>query len=236
MIVACWSGPRNISTALMRSWSARKDTYVTDEPFYAYYLKETKINHPMRKRIISHYLTEYNEIVNYLTNETPNQKSIWYQKHMAHHLIDLRNIDWIKECENCILLRHPKQVINSYTAKNSLNSVSELGYPQQFEIVKFLKQSNKRFKIIDSTDLLKNPKEVLLSWCESINITFDKSMLQWKKGSHQNDGIWGKHWYDNVINTSRFQRYQKKDISIENEYDSIYNESMEYYNYLKDLT
>ena len=236
MIVACWSGPRNISTALMRSWSSRKDTYVTDEPFYAYYLKETKINHPMRKRIINHYLTKYNEIVNYLTNETPNQKSIWYQKHMAHHLIDLRNIDWIKECENCILLRHPKQVINSYTAKNSLNSVSELGYPQQFEIVKFLKQSNKRFKIIDSTDLLKNPKEVLLSWCESINITFDKSMLQWKKGSHQNDGIWGKHWYDNVINTSRFQRYQKKDISIENEYDSIYNESMEYYNYLKDLT
>ncbi|MEC8753821.1 MAG: HAD family hydrolase [Verrucomicrobiota bacterium] len=236
MIVACWSGPRNISTALMRSWSSRKDTYVTDEPFYAYYLKKTKINHPMRKRIISHYPTEYNEIVNYLTNETPNQKSIWYQKHMAHHLIDLRNIDWIKECENCILLRHPKQVINSYTAKNSLNSVSELGYPQQFEIVKFLKQSNKRFKIIDSTDLLKNPKEVLFSWCESINITFDKSMLQWKKGSHQNDGIWGKHWYDNVINTSRFQRYQKKDISIENEYDSIYNESMEYYNYLKDLT
>ena len=233
MIVACWSGPRNISTALMRSWSSRKDTYVTDEPFYAYYLKETQINHPMHEKIINHYLSDYDEIVNHLINVTPNEKNIWYQKHMAHHLIDLSKIDWIKKCENCILLRHPKEVISSYTAKNKLNSITELGYPQQFEIVKFLKGSNQSFKIIDSEDLLKNPKKVLSDWCKSINIKFDESMLQWKKGSHANDGIWWKHWYNNVIETTGFQKYQKKDISIENEYDSIYNDSMEYYNYLK---
>ena len=154
---------------------------------------------------------------------------------MAHHLIDLSKIDWIKKCENCILLRHPKEVINSYTYKNKLNSVTELGYPQQFEIVKFLKKSNQRFKIIDSADLLENPKEVLYDWCESINIKFDQSMLQWEKGSHPNDGIWWKHWYDNVINTTGFQKYEKKDISIENKYDSIYNKSMKYYNFLKGL-
>ena len=233
MIVACWSGPRNISTALMRSWSSRRDTYVTDEPFYAYYLKETQINHPMHEKIINHYLSDYDEIVDYLISEVPNQKHIWYQKHMAHHLIDLTKIDWIKKCENCILLRHPKEVISSYTAKNKLNSITELGYPQQFEIAKFLKESNQRFKIIDSEDLLKNPKEVLFDWCESINIKFDESMLHWKKGSHPNDGIWWQHWYNNVIETSGFQKYQKKDISIENKYDSIYNDSMEYYNYLK---
>ena len=106
MIVACWSGPRNISTALMRSWSSRKDTYVTDEPFYAYYLKETQINHPMHEKIINRYLSDYDEIVDYLINKVPNQKHIWYQKHMAHHLIDLTKIDWIKKCENCILLMH----------------------------------------------------------------------------------------------------------------------------------
>ncbi len=233
MIVACWSGPRNISTALMRSWSSRKDTYVTDEPFYAYYLNETKINHPMREKIINHYFTGYDKIVNYLVSEVPNKKNIWYQKHMAHHLIDLNKIDWIKKCENCILVRHPREVISSYTVKNKLNSIKELGYPQQFEIVKFLKKSNQKFKIIDSEDLLKNPKEVLFDWCQSINIKFDESMLKWKKGSHPNDGIWWQHWYDNVINTSEFQKFQKKDISIENKYDSIYNESMEYYNYLK---
>ena len=235
MKIACWSGPRNISTALMRSWSSRKDTYVTDEPFYAYYLKETQINHPMHEKIINHYLSDYDEIVNHLINEKPNQKNIWYQKHMAHHLVDLSKLDWIKKFENCILIRHPKEVINSYSAKNKLKSVNDLGYPQQFKIIKFLKKSSQKFNVIDSEDLLKNPKKVLTDWCESINIKFDKSMLHWKKGHHQNDGIWWHHWYDNVINTTGFQKYQKKDISIENKYDSIYNESMEYYNYMKNI-
>ena len=108
MIIACWSGPRNISTALMRSWSSRKDTFVTDEPFYAHYLKKTQKNHPMKEQIIKHYSSNYKEVVNYLTHKVPNQKSIWYQKHMAHHLIDLSEINWIKKCQNCILIRHPK--------------------------------------------------------------------------------------------------------------------------------
>ena len=232
MIVACWSGPRNISTALMRSWSSRKDTYVTDEPFYAYYLKETKINHPMHEEIINRYLSDYDEIVYHLTNDVPNKKNIWYQKHMAHHLIDLSNIDWIKKCQNCILLRHPKDVISSYTAKNKLSCVTELGYPQQFEIVKLLKESNQSFKIIHSEDLLKNPQKVLFDWCTSIGIKFNESMLNWEKGSHPNDGIWWKHWYNNVIETTGFQKSKKKDIIIENNYDSIYNDSMKYYNYL----
>ena len=236
MIIACWSGPRNISTALMRSWSSRKDTFVTDEPFYAHYLKKTQKNHPMKEQIINHYSSNYKEVVNYLTHKVPNQKSIWYQKHMAHHLIDLSEINWIKKCQNCILLRHPKEVISSYIVKNNLQRVEELGYPQQYEIAKFLKKSNKRFRVIDSEDLLKNPSKVLSDWCESINIDFDKSMLQWEKGHHQNDGIWWKHWYDNVINTTGFQKYYKKDINIENQYDSIYNESMEYYNYLKGIS
>ena len=236
MIIACWSGPRNISTALMRSWSSRKDTFVTDEPFYAHYLKKTQKNHPMKEQIINHYSSNYKEVVNYLTHKVPNQKSIWYQKHMAHHLIDLSEIKWIKKCQNCILLRHPKEVISSYIVKNNLQKVEELGYPQQYEIAKFLKKSNKRFTVIDSEDLLKNPSKVLSDWCKSINIDFDKSMLQWEKGHHQNDGIWWKHWYDNVINTTGFQKYYKKDINIENQYDSIYNESMEYYNYLKGIS
>ena len=236
MIIACWSGPRNISTALMRSWSSRKDTFVTDEPFYAHYLKKTQKNHPMKEQIINHYSSNYKEVVHYLTHKVPNQKSIWYQKHMAHHLIDLSEIKWIKKCQNCILLRHPKEVISSYIVKNNLQKVEELGYPQQYEIAKFLKKSNKRFTVIDSEDLLKNPSKVLSDWCKSINIDFDKSMLQWEKGHHQNDGIWWKHWYDNVINTTGFQKYYKKDINIENQYDSIYNESMEYYNYLKGIS
>tara|TARA_B100000945_G_scaffold138635_1_gene110862 strand:- start:2080 stop:2790 length:711 start_codon:yes stop_codon:yes gene_type:complete len=234
MIVSCWSGPRNISTALMRSWSSRKDTFVTDEPFYAYYLKKTKLKHPFYNEIINKYSSNYDEVVNYLINRIPKNKKIWYQKHMAHHIFDFNNIEWVNNFENCILLRHPKEVISSYSKKNKLNTVEELGYPQQYEIIKYLKKINKSYVIIDSSELLKNPEKVLSNWCTKINIKFDKSMLRWEKGNYVSDGIWWKSWYDNVIKTTGFKEYKKKDINIENKYDSIYNESMKYYSYLKE--
>ena len=235
MIIACWSGPRNISTALMRSWSSRMDTFVSDEPFYAYYLKETKLEHPMHKEIIDKYSSNYNKIIKYLTGEIPGNKEIWYQKHMAHHILDLKSIDWISNFENCILLRHPKEVISSYTKKNRLNSVEELGYPQQYEIINFLKKINKSYIVIDSKELLKDPKKSLSNWCRKTNIEFDKSMLKWRKGNHVNDGIWWESWYNKVIETTEFRQFEKKDINIENKFDSIYNESMTYYNYLKEM-
>ena len=235
MIVACWSGPRNISTALMRSWSSRKDTFISDEPFYAYYLNKTKLKHPMHKEIVKNYSSNYFEIVKYLTNQIPENKKIWYQKHMAHHILDLNNIDWITNFENCILLRNPKEVISSFSRKNILNSVEQLGYPQQYEIIKFLKKRNKSYVIIDSSELLQNPEKMLSAWCKKININFDKSMLKWRKGNHVNDGIWWKVWYDSVIKTTELQKKKKKDINIEYKYDSIYNESMKYYNYLKEV-
>ena len=210
MIIACWSGPRNISTALMRSWSSRMDTFVSDEPFYAYYLKETKLEHPMHKEIIDKYSSNYNKIIKYLTGEIPENKKIWYQKHMAHHILDLKSIDWISNFENCILLRHPKEVISSYTKKNQLNSAEELGYPQQYEIINFLKKMNKSYIVIDSKELLKDPKKSLSNWCRKTNIEFDKSMLKWRKGNHVNDGIWWESWYNKVIETTEFRQFEKR--------------------------
>ncbi len=235
MIVACWSGPRNVSTALMRSWSSRKDTFVTDEPFYAHYLNETRLKHPMYQDIINNYSVNYNEVVNYLLNKIPENKKIWYQKHMAHHILDIKKIEWISQCENCILLRNPKEVISSYIVKNKLNNVEELGYPQQYEIIQYLKKIDKSFIVIDSSDLLKNPQKILSKWCDKINIKFDKSMLKWEKGYYSTDGIWWKEWYDNVIKTTKFKKIKKKDIHIENKYDSIYNDSIKYYAYIKEF-
>ena len=170
MRIACWSGPRNISTALMRSWSSRNDSFVSDEPFYAYYLKEQQLKHPMYKEIIGYYPNTYNDVVTSLTSEIPNDKEHWYQKHMAHHLVDLNNIDWIKNFENCILIRHPKDVISSYIKKNTLNHVDELGYPQQYKIMRYLDSIGKKFIVIDSNILLHNPEKVLSQWCSSINL------------------------------------------------------------------
>tara|TARA_B110000003_G_C16457141_1_gene460299 strand:- start:6 stop:722 length:717 start_codon:yes stop_codon:yes gene_type:complete len=232
MKIACWSGPRNISTALMRSWSSREDVFVSDEPFYAYYLKEKKLKHPMYKEIIQYYHNTYEDIVASLISEIPNGKEQWYQKHMAHHLLDLNNIDWIQNFENCILIRHPKHVINSYVKKNTLNHVNELGYPQQYKIMKYLKSIDKKFIVIDSNILLSNPKKILSQWCSSIDLKFDNSMLRWDKGDHPQDGIWWRHWYDNVILTTHFKKFSSNKSNLDKKYQSIYEEALDYYNKL----
>ena len=232
MRIACWSGPRNISTALMRSWSSRSDSFVSDEPFYAFYLKEKQLKHPMYKEIIESYPNTYRNVITSLMHEIPNGKAHWYQKHMAHHIIDLNNIDWIKNFENCILIRHPRDVISSYVKKNTLNHIDELGYPQQFKIMKYLESIGKQFIVIDSNILLNNPEKILSQWCSSINLEFDMSMLSWRKGNHPQDGIWWKHWYDNVITTTHFQKVSANQSDLDKKYQSIYDEALDYYNKL----
>ena len=227
--IACWSGPRNISTALMRSWSSRNDTFVSDEPFYAYYLKETRLNHPMAEEIIDYYPNTYNQIVKSLNEKIPESKKIWYQKHMAHHLIHFKNIDWIKNFHNCFLIRHPKDVINSYIHKNQLNHIDELGYPQQWKLIEYLRENKKDIIVIDSSILLEDPKKILNEWCKNLNIEFNETMLSWEKGPYSTDGIWWKHWYNNVINTNQFELFDKKSNTIPNRYQDIYNEALDYY-------
>ena len=229
MKIACWSGPRNISTALMRSWSSREDTFVSDEPFYAYYLKEKKLKHPMYEEIINHYPNTYDEVVNSITEEIPKSKKIWYQKHMAHHLINLEDIEWIKGFHNFFLIRHPKDVVTSYINKNQLNHIDELGYPQQWKLIEYLKENKKDIIVIDSSILLENPKKILNEWCKNLNIEFHQTMLSWEKGPYPNDGIWWKHWYNNVINTNQFESFDKKSNTIPNRYQDIYNEALDYY-------
>lgn len=229
MRIACWSGPRNISTALMRSWSSRKDTFVSDEPFYGYYLKETRLNHPMKEDIINSCPTDYQQIIKTISSIIPNNKRIWYQKHMAHHLIDMKELSWLKNFKNCILIREPKYVISSYIKKNKLKNVLELGYPQQLNILEFLNKNNLPFYIINSDDLLNNPKKELSSWCNYLKIPFEKEMLSWPKGAHKNDGIWGKHWYHNINNSETF--FQNKKILSDDykQFKSIYSDSLYFY-------
>ena len=148
---------------------------------------------------------------------------------MAHHLINLEDIEWIKGFHNCFLIRHPKDVISSYIEKNKLLNVDELGYPQQYELIQYLKKNEKNILVIDSSILLKDPRNILNQWCRKLNIDFDARMLMWKKGSYPTDGIWWKHWYNNVINTNQFESFNNKSDSIPKEYQSIYNEALDYY-------
>ena len=230
MKIACWSGPRNISTALMRSWSSRKDTFVSDEPFYSYYLKKQGLKHPMYKEIIESYPNKYDDIIKYLLSVIPQGKKYWYQKHMAHHMDGIEDFSWIKNFKNYFLIRHPKYVISSFIKKNTLNSVEQLGYPQQLKIIEYLRKNNLEFYVISSEDILDNPQNRLANWCSQLKIPFHNDMLSWEKGPHKNDGIWGKHWYDSVYQTSGFSLNKSLDESISlYEHESIYKEAYSYY-------
>ena len=237
MKIAMWSGPRNISTALMRSFGNRSDTYISDEPLYGYYLNKNKIMHPMKNEIIKKMDTNFSELTNYLTGKFPANKSIWYQKHMAHHLSISDNLNWIKALNNILLIRNPKDVILSYIKKNNkLNNVFQLGYPQQIKIFESTIINNKHCLIVDADDLLFNPKKMLLKLCSEIGISFDKKMLNWKSGSKNYDGIWGEYWYDNANNSTGFKLkiHDNSKKNIPKLYLKTYEKSILYYEKLKE--
>jgi len=231
--IAMWSGPRNISTALMRSFENRSDCFVSDEPFYSYFLYKTGLKHPLSDKIIKSGLIDYNEIIKYITGPIPSSKNIWYQKHMAHHILKGENLDWIKNMKNCLLIRHPSDVILSYSKKNEINSIQQLGYLQQIDIYKMLaKEGGISPIIIDAQDLLRKPKMMLLKICKNLRIKFDDKMLSWPPGDRKTDGIWGKHWYKQVETSTGFKPYIKTNKIIPLEYQSLYDECIQYYDFL----
>ena len=225
-----WSGPRNLSTALMRSFENREDTKVWDEPFYAYYLKETKKNHPLANEIINKYETNLKKIIDLVTAE---KDFIYFQKHMSHHIIKKIPINWITKGINCFLIRHPKEVLLSYIQKNDLIDSNDLGYPAQLRLFNYIKTSNKKILVIDAKDLSEKPEIILKKICKKINIPFTEKMLNWPKGRRDSDGIWEKIWYKNVKSSTSFNKILNKEYEIPKKYNHIYNECLKIYDQLK---
>lgn len=230
MNIYMWSGPRNLSTALMRSFENREDTKVWDEPFYAYYLKETKKNHPLANEIINKYETNLEKIIDLVTEEND---FIYFQKHMSHHIIKKIPINWIAKGINCFLIRHPKEVLLSYIQKNDLIDSNDLGYPAQLRLFNYIKTSNKKILVIDAKDLSEKPEIILKKICKKINIPFTEKMLNWPKGRRDSDGIWEKIWYKNVKSSTSFNKILNKEYEIPKKYNHIYNECLRIYDQLK---
>ena len=229
MIIFMWSGPRNLSTALMRSFENRKDTYVIDEPFYSYYLKKTGLMHPMNKEIIKNYPYSENKILKLITSKPKNQQ-IFYQKHMTHHILKNTKLNWIKKGYNCFLIRHPAKVINSYIKKNSIKSIDDIGFKKQFEIFNKIKKNKLKFTVVNADNILQNPNKTMKKLCKLLKIRFSKKMLTWPKGKRSSDGIWSQVWYKNVESSNTFSKYKKEKISVPRKYNKIYEESLKYYN------
>ena len=223
-----WSGPRNLSTALMRSFENRNDTIVHDEPFYAYYLFKTQLNHPMKNEIIKSYPFTQNEIIKKITKNPKNK--IYYQKHMTHHIIKNTKLTWIKKGYNCFLIRHPSKVINSYIQKNSLRNINDIGFKKQFEIFKKIKKNNSKFTVINADDILINPIISMKKLCKKLNIKFSENMINWPKGIRKTDGIWSSVWYEQVKNSTSFDKYKNSKLEVPKKYYNIYKESMNIYN------
>ena len=231
--VAMWSGPRNISSAMMRSFENRPDTTVTDEPFYAHYLFKTRIKHPLRKKIIRNSECNFDNIVTYLTGSIPDKKKIWYQKHMAHHNLPDMDIHWTKKVINCFLIRHPKEVILSYEKRFPIESIDQLGYKQLCILFEFLKkETGKSPPVLDSRDILNHPREILNKFCDKIGISFMDQMLSWPSGRRKSDGMWGQYWYKNVEDSTGFQKYQEKNKILPDKLLSIFKESLSYFDKL----
>ena len=232
--IAMWSGPRNISTAMMRSFENREDTFVIDEPFYAYYLSHSGLNHPGKEKVLKSQSTKWDEVVRLITGDIPDNKSIWYQKHMVHHIADDKNIDWVKDFQNCFLIRHPKEVIISYAKQTPISGITDLGFVQQVNLFKKIKTlTGKAPFVFDAKDILINPEKHLKKMCEYFNINFSRKMLIWSKGKRKTDGVWSPYWYKNVINSNSFFTYKDSQEKVSPQYKNLLNECLPYYDYLQ---
>ncbi|HET9418538.1 MAG TPA: hypothetical protein VFO30_04285 [Chthoniobacterales bacterium] len=214
--IAMWSGPRNVSTAMMRAWGNRADTVVVDEPFYAYYLKATGKKHPDAEEVIAQGETDWRKIVACLTKEPiPGGKSVFFQKHMTHHLLPEVDREWIVDLANCFLIRDPRDVILSYLKKNPDPALDDLGFVQQREIFEFVRERTASIPlVVEAKDVLDNPERILRLICDALGVEFDSTMLSWPPGLRETDGIWGKHWYTEVARSTSFHRYEPREGAV----------------------
>ncbi|MFT4742830.1 MAG: hypothetical protein ACI91Z_000804 [Yoonia sp.] len=199
MKIAMWSGPRNLSTAMMYAFGNRADFAIWDEPFYAPYLKLTGENHPMAAEIIATHEADPALVAARCSGAIPAQKPHFYMKHMPHHMIDGVPLNWAKDCVNIHLIRHPARVIASYGAKRDTITDYDIGYTAQADL--FDKIGG---LVIDSSDIRQHPEIMLKKLCAAINLPFDPAMLSWPAGLRKDDGIWASHWYNAVHKSTGF--------------------------------
>ena len=210
--IAMWSGPRNISTAMMRSWENRPDTTVVDEPLYAAYLDHTGLDHPGAAEIIHAYDTDWRDVANMLLGPVPGGKPIWYQKQMTHHLLPDMGIDWVDGLTNCFLIRSPREVITSYIKVRPDPTQADLGFVQQLDIFEQVRERTGEIPpVLDARDVLENPRKLLTLLCEAVGVPFSEAMLCWPAGRRETDGIWAPYWYEAVERLTGFQPYVAKD-------------------------
>ena len=220
-----WSGPRNISTALMRSWGNRPDTAVCDEPFYAHYLAGTGRDHPGAAEVIAHHETDPGKVIARLTGPVPGARTILYQKQMAQHLLDDVDRGWLDEVTSCFLIRDPREMLCSLARNVPEPTLQDTGLPQQVEIFERVRAGAGRPPpVLDARDVLEDPRRLLSLLCEAIGVEFTEAMLRWPPGRRETDGVWAKYWYDAVESSTSFKPYRPKPDPLPRRLAGVYDQ------------
>lgn len=227
-----WSGPRNLSTTMMRSFGARPDTRCVDEPFYAAYLALTGLEHPMRSHILSAHDTDARRVAGALVRELP-EGEVLYQKHMAHHMVEGIPREWMAQVSHVFLVRHPARVIVSYARKSGGASLQAIGFPLQIELFEeATRLSGQTPLVLDSDELLAHPERSLAHLCRALDLPFLNAMLSWKGGRHAEDGVWGAHWYDAVWRSTGFGPPSGPLPEVSDEFKTLLDSALPYYRHL----
>ncbi len=231
--IAMWSGPRNISTAMMRSFGSRGDCAVSDEPFYGAFLKDSGEPHPMRAETIASMDCEWDSVLATQSGAVPGGLPIWYQKHMPHHMVGPVDIRHMPDHRHAFLIRAPERVVASYRNKNELRRAEMLGFVQlrrYFEIE--AERTGQAPVVVDSDAILRDPSTMLELLSKALGIAWDSAMLAWDKGPHPDDGIWGEHWYDKVNASTGFGQAPGELPKLDGAYRAVAEECRPDYEYL----
>lgn len=232
--ICMWSGPRNISTAMLYSFAQRTDTKVFDEPLYAHYLlRSGNANyHPSADEVIKSQENNGERVIEQMLSN--DSYPIYFYKHMAHHLVDL-DMSFLGKTINVILTREPKDMILSFAKVIPKPKLEDLGYAQQLKLINTLIQMDQKPIVIDSKSILLNPPAALKALCHSLQIPFEAQMLEWKAGQRPEDGVWAKHWYSSVHQSNGFLKYRKKEQRVPDYLFSLCEESTALYKQIQNF-
>ena len=231
--IAMWSGPRNISTALMRAWGNRPDTAVCDEPLYAHYLTQYDIDHPGTDEVIATHETDWRKVVGWLTGPIPEGRAIFYQKHMAHHLLPHLDRGWLGALRNAFLIRDPREMVASLGEKMKAPALGDTGLAQQVEIFREMRnRTGVTPPVIDAADVLREPRRLLDALCQALDVPFTDAMLHWPPGRRTTDGVWAKHWYSAVEQSTGFEPYRPKSDALHERLEPLVEACQPYYDEL----
>jgi hypothetical protein len=225
-----WSGPRNLSTAMMRSFGSRSDTFVSDEPFYGCFLKDTGADHPMREETIASMDCDWRSVMHTLSGDPTDGSPVWYQKHMWHHMTGPIGYGDFADFRHAFLIREPERMIASYLRKREAARFEDFGLEKQAE---FFEREADRLghapPVIDANDVLANPEAVLSKLCGALNIPWDPAMLSWDPGRRDTDGVWAGHWYGAVERSTGFGPAETDSVNLSAENQSLAERMRPYY-------